>query len=375
MSAPTFDDIFQAGKFEILRRPTRFSPAIVDTDGSDVNVVVAAGASMADEVSHFAQNVFNELHLSTAIRVGGEVLDHLVWDWYQLIRYEAQNSVVSLVFSRPSALSPVSIPSGTVVSSDDGQTFETVNGVVMGVGVLGPVTVTGMAQIAGELGNVESGAIRTIVSGLTDIDMEVTNDEPAAGGGPEETDEQLGQRARDHFSSIRRGTRAAILTGCLATPGVSQATVTEDLNSLSYPNFRVQAIISDENGQANGALATRVLDNLEDYRALGVPARVISGTPQFVEILIEGITFRAGANTTRLVDQLRAQVVSRVNQLAPSQTLRRSTIFSALRISDIVDVPESALVEPSGDLVPSGSSGVIRTTASRVSINGRTGGS
>ena len=372
---PTFDDLFQVGKFEILRRPTRFNSVIVDTPGSDVNIVVAGGAAMADDAAKFGQDAFNEIHLSTAIRVGGEVLDRWVWDRYQLIRNEAQQAVATVSFSRPDASSPISIPSGTVLATEDGQTFETVNEVVMGLGVYGPVSVTAFGQIAGEASNVEAGAINTIVTRLDDPDLVVTNDEIAAGGGPEETNDELGQRARDFFINARRGTRRAIQNGCVTTPGVSQATVTEDLSIEGNPNFRVQAIISDENGQANTALASNVLVRLEEFRALGVPVRVVSGVPQFVEIVVEGITFEAGANTTNIIDQLRAQVVSQVNQLRPGVTLERSLIFSALRLGNLVRVPESALVAPAGDLVPASSGGVIRTTSSRVSINGLTGGS
>lgn len=370
---PTFDDLFQAGKFEILRRPTRFNSAIVDTPGSDVNIVCGCGAAMADDSSRFAQQVFNEVHLSTSIRTGGEVLDRWVWDRYGLTRQEAQQAVATLSFARPSALTPVEIPAGTVVTTEDGQTFETVNSVVMGTGVIGPVSVTAFAQIAGQESKVEAGAINTIVSSLSDPNITVTNDEPAAGGGPEESDDNLGRRASDFFLNARRGTRRAIQNGCVTTPGVAQATVVEYLNTQSIPNFRVGAIISDENGQANSALAAAVLERQEEFRGLGVPVIVIAGVPQYVEIVVDGLTFEAGANTTTIIDQLRGQVASQVNQLRPGRTLEVSRIVSALRYQDLVNVPDGAVISPAGDLVPSSTSGVIRTTRSRITINGVSG--
>lgn len=372
---PTFDDLFETGKFEILRNPTRFATEIIDTDGSDVNIVVATSAAMADEIGGFAQQAFNEVHLSTAAKEGGEILDRFVWDRYQLIRFEAQQSVTTATFARPTATSPVSIPAEAIFSTEDGQTFESINETVMGTGVIGPVSATVQAQIAGELSNVEAGAINTIVTTLTDPDVTVTNLEPAAGGTQAETDDELAERARDFFINARRGTRQAIQNGSVTTPGVTQATVIEFLDDNGVANFRVQSIISDVNGQANAALATRTLDRLEEFRALGVPVLVIAGTPEFVDIVVEGLTFQAGANTTTLIDQIRAQVVSTVNQLAPGQTLERARIFTALQVRDLVNRPESALVEPAGDLQPASTSGVIRTTSSRVSINGLTGGS
>lgn len=374
MTLPTFEDLFQAGKFEALRKPTRFAPEVIDTDGSDVNVVVGVSAAMSDEVSGFTQQAFNETHLSTSILAGGEVLDRYVWDQYQIVRFGAEQSVATLAISRPSALSPVSIPAGSVIATEDGQTFETVNEAVMGTGVIGPVSVFAFSQTTGVESNVDKNTIKVKVTQFTDPDLTFTNPEPAAGGLPEETDDELGQRARDFFINARRGTRRAIQNGCVTTPGVAQATVTEFLSVEGNPNFRVQAIISDSKGQANNALATRVKDRLEEFRALGVPVIVVAGNPQFVEIVVEGITFESGANTTVIIDQIRGQVVSAVNQLAPGEVLQVSLIMTALRLNRLVRVPDTAIVSPVGDLFPSSGSGVIRTTSSRVSINGLTGG-
>lgn len=370
--APTYDDLVLAGRQEILRKPTRFNPEIVDTDGSDVNVVVTTGASMSDEAAGFSAQALNELSLSTAAKVGGEVLDRFLWDRYQLVRFGAQQAVVPLVFSRTDASVASSIDAGTIVATEDGQTFETVNDVVFAVGQIGPFTVTATNQTTGTLGNSEAGAINTIISNLADTTISVTNLEPAAGGDDEETDEAFADRGRDFFVNARRGTRRAIRTGCLSTPGVAQATVVEDLTPDGDPTFRVQAIVSDTNGQANAALATNVRDRLEEFRALGVPVRVFAGTPQYVDLVIEGITFAAGANTTTLIDQLRAAVVTAVNQLDPGQTLERATIIAALKSVRDVFVPDTAVVAPAGDLVPTGS-GTIRTTSARVSINGEVG--
>lgn len=369
---PTYDDLLLAGRQEILRTPTRFNPEIVDTAGSDVNVVVTTGASMTDEAAGFSQQALNELSLSTAAKVGGEVLDRFLWDRYQLVRQGAQQAVVTLTFQRTDGSAARAVGAESVVATADGQTFETINDVVFAVGQLGPLSVTATAQTTGALGNVEAGSIITIITRLDDTTITVSNLEPAAGGAEEESDEAFADRGRDFFVNARRGTRRAIQTGCLDTAGVAQATVTEDLTPDGDPLFRVQAIISDPDGQANAALASAVKTNLEEFRALGVPVRVLAGTPQYVDIIVEGVTFAAGANTTTLIDQLRASVVTAVNQLAPGKTLERALIHAALKLNNDVSIPDNAVVEPAGDLVPTGS-GTIRTTSARVSINGEVG--
>ena len=72
--APSYFDIFDTGRNEAIRLPTRFAPEIVDTDGSDVNVIISVGAAMADEVAAFLVQAFAEVFLSSAAKVGGEAL-------------------------------------------------------------------------------------------------------------------------------------------------------------------------------------------------------------------------------------------------------------------------------------------------------------
>lgn len=370
----TYEDLFDVGRNEAVRLPTRFAPEIVDTPGSDINVSIAVSASMADEVSGFLVASFAETFLSTASQVGAEPLDRWVWDRYQLTRQDQQASVVPVTFTRTNPTAgALSIPAETQIGTEDGITFATVTELVFpSINNTGPLTVTANAILAGAGGNSEGGAINTILSGLAEGGVVVTNAEPAAGGQPEETDSALAARARDFFVNARRGTAAAIFNGCVTTPGVAEANVIEDLDPNGSANFRVQAIISDQNGQANSALASNVADNLQSFRALGVPVTVIGGTPQFVTIVIEGISFQATSNTNQLIDEMRGLIVSAVNDLAPGATLELSTIITAMKFSPLVTVLDGALVSPVGDLVPS-PLGVLRTSSSRVSINGRIG--
>jgi hypothetical protein len=372
-SVPSYDDLREAGRQEILRKPTRFDPEIVDTEGSDVEIVVSVGASMASEATGFVQQGLNELSLSTAAKSGGEVLERFVWDRYQLVRQDAGQAVVPIRIDRTTTSAAASVPAETKIATADGVIFTTVNEVVFSVGQTGPLYVDSFAEVAGPLGNVAINTITVAITRLDDSTFAFSNEEPAAGGLNEETDDALADRARDFFVNARRGTRAAIQTGCVSTPGVAQATVLEDLDPDGNPLFRLQAIIADANGQANGALAAAVIDNLDGFRALGVPVRVIAGTPQFVDIVIENISFITGANTSTLLGQLRSGVVTAINNLSPGVTLERSLIIGALKINNSVLVPDNAVTTPTGDLVPSTVSGVIRTTQARVSINGQIG--
>ncbi|MCP4951047.1 MAG: hypothetical protein GY922_04280, partial [Proteobacteria bacterium] len=52
---PTQRDLFLAGREEAILSPTRFDRAIIDTVGSDINVVLNVAASMGEELARYMQ--------------------------------------------------------------------------------------------------------------------------------------------------------------------------------------------------------------------------------------------------------------------------------------------------------------------------------
>jgi uncharacterized phage protein gp47/JayE len=366
---PTFADLFDAAEREALIRPTSFNPEIIRTDGSDVNIAFAVSAAMAEEVARFAQASNNETFLATSESEGGEVLQRWAYDRYNLTKQEAQAAVSTLVLRRTNATPGTTVEKGSVFGTRGGQTFRTVNDVPFGNGIVGPLSVLAVAEQTGPAGNVAVSTINTLISNLDDTTITVDNPEPAAGGSDEETDEEFAARARDFFVNARRGTREAIEAGCLEVPGIQQVTIIENLDpSTGLANFRIQAIIADRDGQANSALAATVRQNLNTFRALGVPVLVTAGTPEFVDVVIVGIQFASTVNTTNVIEQARNAIVAAINGLAPGVVLEQALIFAALKSVDGLLVPDTAITAPAGDLVPS-LGGVLRTTPDRVLIN------
>lgn len=365
---PSSQDLFDAGYREVLVQPTSFNPVIALTEGSDVNLALNVSRAMAEECLRFGQAAFDETHLGTAAKVGGEVLARWLFDNFGLTTQDAQAAAVPLVFTR-TGTTGFTYSAGSVVGTPGGITYAILNDLPFPAGVTGPLTVTGVCQITGPQGNVDAGTITEIISTSEDETLTVTNLEPAAGGTNEESDQDFTARGRDFFLNARRGTRRAIESGAVGTPGVSRATAIELLDPESAePGFRGSLVISDDDGRSNQALADRVLLALAETRCLGVPVNVVAGVPQFVSISIDGLLFSAGANTATVIQQARAAILAAVNTLAPNQTLRRAQLFAALDGIDLLEVPAGAITEPAGDLVPA-SGFVIRTTGDRISIN------
>lgn len=375
---PTQLDLFDAGRREALLSPTRFDPSIIDVAGSDINILLNVSAAMGEEVARYIQSTFNELFLSTA---SGEKLDRWVYDRYRLTRYEAQSAVVTLTLTRSDTATGVSIPKGSTFSTAGGQVFETVVDAAFATGNAGPISVNAVAQRAGIEGNVAAGTINTVTASLPvqdiivdnpnvlDADGNVVTPGAAAGGRAAETDDELQERARQFFVNARRGTRTAIEFGAKQVAKIAQATAIENLNlTTGNAAFRVQLTVADSQGQANPALSAEVLESLDEYRALGVPVSVINAVPEYVNITATGLQFAAGANTAAVLSEARSAILAAVNGTAPGITVRRSTILAALEQVDLLIVPNAALTEPLGDLVPTLGT-VIRTTADRINLS------
>ncbi len=364
--APSEGDLFLVGRREAIIQPTRFDRAIVDTENSDVNVVLRAAAAMGGEVARYAQAEINDLALSTASDDGG--LQRLAYDLYKLRQQPASNAVVELTLTRTDVVLGFTVPAGSLFSTDNGQNFATLTDVPFPAGSAGPLRVNAVAETAGGSGNVSAETITRVTTPQEDTSLVVTNAEVSAGGNDGETNDEFRDRVRDFFATVQRGTRQAIEFGASSVPRVDQATADEVVDLQGIPNGRVQLNISDEQGQANAPLANEVTTSLDEFRCLGVPVLVVPAVPEYVDIVAEGLQFTAGANTTAVLDLAASRLRSLVNTLAPGVPLRYSDLLSVLANTPQLIVPDGALRSPLGDLVPTTGT-VVRTTRDRIQLN------
>lgn len=372
-TTPTRSDLFAAGRRAVTIRPSGIRREMVDTPGSTIRTLIGAGATMAEEVAIFASQAYNETRLGTAAKVGGDVLDRAIFDRFGRDiepRRSASLARVYLSFSRPAIGVGFTVPTGFRCATGDGMVFATLQDAVFLPDAVGPIRVVAVCQTSGPAGNVAIGTITKLVDRAEDSATTVTNPEAAAGGAEAETDEAYYARAQRYWAGARRGTPAAVELGAVSTPGVDAAEVVEQLDPVLFqPTFRARVVIAGENGAANRALAELTRERLEEYRALGVPVAVIAGQPLEIEIVIQGVVFIAGANTTTVIEQMRQSIVAAVNQTAPGQTLYRQTIWSALeKFSAYAKVPLDGLVEPAGDLAPPTVQTVIMTRGHLITI-------
>lgn len=366
---PTRLDLFEAGRLHVLTRARRIDPKQVDVAGSDVNILVGSGAVVSHAVVRQLGERMNALLLDGA---AGEDLDRAVLEktFGQVPRKGASPALGTVLFSRKDALVGAgSIPAGTVVNSLENIEYVTLADAVFSAGAVVATTDARAAQ-AGKAFQVGANQIRRFRNQalVFDQSIEVNNPERTAGGEDPELDEVYRERARDFFNSTRRGTLFAIEAGARSVLGVESARATEVLTPEGDPGRLVQLFVADSSGVASQALLTRVMIQLEEFRAGGIQVLGVTSQPQIVSLVL-ALTFVAGVDTLTLSSDIRNAVVNYVNSLGVGDPLLVNEIAAVLvRFrGDGLVLSASTVVAPVGDLVPD-SGFTLRTTGSNVTF-------
>lgn len=363
---PSRRDLFEIGANVIRDRATRIDPAQIETDGSDVNIMLASEAAMTQEVVRQLGLSSSRLLLDGA---RGEFLDRYGWDRYQIERKGASAAVGTVEFSRVSAaVGGGTIDDETLLQTDTGIQYVTQAAVTFGASDVGPISVTVRAVEAGKESQAGEDRINAFVSPPFDNTITVTNPEATAGGEPRESDELYKERLRDAFRTARRGILAAIEQGALEVPGVVSAKTVEAVEEDGTPARFVELFIADSDGIASAALATLVQNSLGEFRAGGIFVRVSTSTPVFVDIRLR-LRFAAGTDTLSLTGRVRSAVLAFVNALPTQTTLFVNSLEGILSrfVPNGLVVEDDAVIAPVGDIIPA-SGRTIRTTLDRITV-------
>lgn len=359
-------DHFEIGRQFFLSRARRISPQVVDTAGSDANLLVGAASYMASAVSNQSMSGAADLFLDSC---NDEALDRYVFDRYQMIRKGAAAALGTVQFSRVSAAAGGgTIPTGTKLITLTGVEYTTLTPATFAPGGLTAEADVRAAQ-AGKNFQVGKNAIRGFgdASQIFDPTIQLTNEEACAGGEDVEVDDQLKSRARDFWRAARRGTLGAIAFGALSVPGVTSAMAVDEIGAFGQPVRIVRLFISDSSGVASRALATKVSQQLEEYRAGGIYVVIDLSQPQIVEVLLK-LAFLARVDSVTLTSQIRSAVVNFVNSIGVGLPLQLGDLYAVLsRYKNqglIVQVP-GTIVSPIADLYPDAQR-TLRTTLSSV---------
>ena len=358
--------LFGIGRGHMLARATKIDPNQVNIRGSDANIIVASSSFISYEVVKQLAQKMNALTLDGA---SNEDLDRWLWDRYLQARLGASASLVTVKFFRPAIGVGGSILPGTKVASLTGIEFITITTATFAPGDL-EQTAIARSVLAGVITKVGRNQVRIIREPnlLFDSTIQITNDDPSAGGEDRQSDPDAREQARAFWIAARRGTLPAIEYGAKQVVGVVSAQAVESLGGNGLPARVLTLYVADSSGIANEALGASVSANLEEWRAAGIAVIMSTSTPQIVSIQLR-LTFRAGVDTSSLTEQVLAAIIELVNGLKVNETLRRADLLGVLnRFKSAGVIPTNdSIVEPAGDLVPA-TGKTLRTTSSDVQV-------
>ena len=362
--APSFSDLVTQGQAEADAR----RPDLTFLAGDITLAQIHGAAAMADAVIRFAAQSFKATFIDGAT---GDELTALVDDHLNIQRTLATPSQVTVEFVRPSngGTEPAgTILAGTLVATQfdangDQIQFELDANIVWALGELGPKSGNATATISGRDGNAKASTVTRVIDVPTfDPTFTVTNPATGGGGNDEETDEELRTKARQFFTTLRRGTLVALEFGALLVPSVRVAKAVED-SATGLVTLRV----TDSDGNSTSQMVTDVATELENWRCAGTIVSVLGGSQLLVDMTIS-LTVRVGFDVAPQATLIATAVATRILKLKVGETLFLDSLIGAIIAvypDDILDVTFDAITTTPGgaqaiaDLV-AGNSEVIR---------------
>lgn len=365
-------DLYDIGRTYLEGRAINIGPGVVDIEGSDANLFVGSTSFMGAAVSAQLSDRMGALLLESAF---GEDLDRYAWDRHQMTRLGASPALGSVRFFRASAaIGQGIIPIGTILSSLVSPQYVTTTTATFGPDDVDLVFADVRAVKAGKDFQVGRNQIRGIASQsppLFDPSVNLTNDDPTAGGEPRESDASFKLRIKAAKRASARGTLPAIEFGAKTVPGIASAQAVEVLSPTGMPARVVQLYVADSSGIASAALGAIVSQTLFDWRAGGIAVIVSTSAPTLVSISLRLAFLASTQGTSALTEQIRAAIVGFVNSLPVNAGLYLGDLFALIRrYAQVGLIPaQSSIVSPGGDLIPVPGT-TIRTTFDRVTVAG-----
>ena len=231
-------------------------------------------------------------------------------------------------FRDPAVTGAVSIPTGTLLMTDDRVRFQTrqIRTLQSGQAQV-DVLVRATDEFPGADGRVPAGAINTLVQQIAGIGR-VTNVDPTALGGEDETDEELRERAKAALHGLGKGTLAAIRFA-VNNAGISLVEIHDpnhsDETKKTDPG-KILVIMDDEPERLRRAEIA-----VHETRAAGVlaefPGRFVYFTPK-VEVAIQPIGLASGE--VRVKSDIMFAMQSYVDSLSAGEDALGSELLAAI---------------------------------------------
>lgn len=367
IDVPTGAELGQVFTSAVTGANPDIQASTVDTEGTYLFALRAGCVALAQEVLQSHVIVARDGLETTA---KGQRFDDLLWARYGRKRKPATVALVTLTFHRTGGMAGT-LPAGFKVASVGNVAFVTAYAVPFGTSDV-TQNVLARAAVAGPAGNVDAGAIRGLQDTPFDPSMTCTNGAVAAGGTNAQTEAEALSDVALYLASLSKGTLGAIEAAARNVPGIGKAVATEV--DLPGPDGTVIAYlttlaITDPFGGANQALADAVAVALNEARSCGVPVKVLPAETSWILVSVT-YSYPAGSDLAATDARVKSAIANSINVLRPGETYDPGATAALVRSIPGVNYASVDVTFPSGQITADPDQ-ILRTTASRVTVNGR----
>lgn len=178
-------------------------------------------------------------------------------------------------------------------------------------------------KTSGTAGNIPARAITTIVT-TNSIISEVYNEAAFTNGVNEETSAERKKRFQHYIKTLARGTRDAIIYGCLEVDGVQGAWVDD-----SYIGY-VKLYAHNSDGDLPAELRQAILRNLENYRSAGIEVEVLPIVKRPFDVSIR-VMIANEYDTETYKELIYTLVIQHLNEYAVSDAFYAANLIHAVK--------------------------------------------
>lgn len=342
--SPSFDELLE----QYIAEAQAQRPALRFDDGNVSEAQAHGAGAMADMVLRYAAQRFKETFIDGA---RGDALVALVNDHYNIQKDPATSAAVVVRLSRTSSGAGGTIEAGTRVATaldgnGDEVQFTTDVDQVVGAGDNGPFDIPATCTVTGPSGNVSAATVTRVIDQLFDT-FTVTNPSAAGGGNLEESDLELQQRARNFWTTLRRGTLAALEFGARLVTSVRIVKAIEDEDTGD-----VTVVVSDADGNSTAQMIADVEAELENWRAASTIVTVAGSTPLLVDV-VGTMEVDDGIDPAVLAPLVNAAIEARMKKQRQGELLHLDSIKAAGIAIDPDGINAIHLSTPVATVVPS----------------------
>ncbi len=304
--------------------------------GSAIRTLLEA---IASEIEQMYYAIYKNVHWA---------IENSIYHAFDFVRFPARSSYGTLTVAFASPLpGQYVIPKGTKFATstigDSKQIFFiTKEDYVVAEGS-DVADITVYCTEPGTIGNVSADSITIMVNPIHGV-IEVRNKSRFTNGQNEESLADRKKRFTQYINSLSKGTKKAIEYGVRSVEGVTGVYVDDSMVGVVF------IYAHDSDGELTDELQERILVNLKDYRAAGIPCLVFPVPKREIDINVV-ITVQKEYNNNKFKEEITNALTDYVNGIAVAKDFYVTDLITFLKEYNDFAVLSCKFISPPDDII------------------------